>query len=52
MCERLSGDCFLEDILYHLYVIQKVRSGLERADREGAIAQDEAEAGLTKWIVD
>jgi hypothetical protein len=40
------------DIQYHLHVTTKVRSGLERADTEGAIEQDEAEARLSKWIDD
>lgn len=52
LLERLSEDCSLEDIQYHLHVTEKVRSGLERADTEGAIEQDEAEARLAKWIVD
>jgi hypothetical protein len=52
LLERLPEDCTLEDIQYHLYVIEKVRSGLERADTEGAIEQDEAEARLAKWLID
>lgn len=52
LLERLPEDYSMEDIQYHLYVLAKVRSGLERADAEGTIEQDEAEARLTKWIVD
>jgi len=52
LLERLPEDCSLEDIQYHLYVIEKVRSGLERADTEGVIEQDEAEARLAKWIIE
>ena len=32
---KLPDDCSLEDIQYHLYVIEKVRMGLDRADKEG-----------------
>ncbi len=52
LLERLPEDCSLEDIQYHLYVIEKVRSGLERADTEGVIEQDEAEARLAKWLIE
>jgi hypothetical protein len=41
-----------EEIEYHRYVIGKVRSSLERADTEGAIEQDEAEARLAKWNIE
>lgn len=52
LLQRLPEDCTLEDIQYHLYVLEKVRSGLERADTEGVIEQDEAEARLAKWIIE
>lgn len=52
LLERLPEDCSLEDIQYHLYVIEKVRNGLERADAEGVIEQDEAEGRLAKWIIE
>jgi hypothetical protein len=52
LLERLPEDCSFKDIRYHLQVIEKVRRGLERADKKGAIEQDEAEARLAKWTVD
>lgn len=52
LLERLPEDCSLEDIQYHLYVIEKVRAGLKRADTEGVIEQDEAEARMAKWIIE
>ncbi len=41
-----------EDSQYQLYVRQKVRNGLQRADTEGVIEQDEAEARLAKWVIE
>ena len=32
LLERLPDDCSIEDVLYHLYVIQKVEAGLADAD--------------------
>jgi hypothetical protein len=52
LIERLPEDCSVEDIQYHLYVLEKVRNGLERADTEGVIEQDEAEARLAKWLIE
>ena len=52
LLQRLPDDCSLEDVQYHLYVLGKVRRGLERADSEGAIEHDEAEARLGKWLTE
>ena len=49
---KLPDDCSLEDIQYHLYVIDKVRHGLEVADAQGTITQDKAEERLSKWITE
>lgn len=42
----------MEDIQYHLYVLEKVRRGLERADTEGTLTQEEAEARLARWLTE
>lgn len=49
---KLPPDCSLEDIQYHLYVLDKVRGGLEAADVEGAVSQEDAEARLSKWLTE
>jgi hypothetical protein len=51
LLNQLPDDCSIEDIQYHLYVIEKVSRGLEVADTEGAIAQEEAEELLSKWLI-
>jgi hypothetical protein len=48
--ERLPDNCSVEDIQYHLYVLEKVRSGLEDAREKGTISQEEAELRLSKWL--
>ena len=50
LLNKLPDDCSLEDIQYHLYVIEKVRLGLLAADTQGTVAQDEAERQLDKWL--
>jgi hypothetical protein len=49
LLDKLPDDCTFEDVQYHLYVISKVRRGIERAEQEGALGQDEVERKLSKW---
>lgn len=49
LLRKLPDDCTFEDVQYHLYVIEKIQRGIERADREGAIPQAEVERRLSKW---
>ena len=52
LLSKLPDDCSIEDIQYHLYVIEKVRKGLEVADSQGTIAQDEVDQRLGKWLTE
>ncbi len=52
LLSRLPEDCSLEDIQYHLYVIEKVRQGLEAADTQGSVSQEEVEQRLGKWLTE
>ena len=52
MLDEIPEDATFEDIQYHLYVLEKVRNGLEAADAEGAIPQAEAEERLSKWLTE
>jgi hypothetical protein len=47
---KLPDECTLEDIQYHLYVLEKIRNGIQAAEQRGAVPQEEAEARLHKWI--
>ena len=49
LLDKLPDDCSLEDVQYHLYVVEKIRRGIERAEKEGALSQNEVERKLTKW---
>jgi hypothetical protein len=48
---KLPDDCSLEDIQYHLYVLEKVRHGREAADNQGTLTQEEVEGQLSKWLI-
>ncbi|HYX72449.1 MAG TPA: hypothetical protein VE732_06745 [Nitrososphaera sp.] len=50
LLSKLPDDCSLEDIQYHLYVLEKVQHGLEVADNQGTLTQEEVEGQLSKWL--
>jgi hypothetical protein len=50
LLSKLPDNCSIEDIQYHLYVIEKVRKGLDAADTQGTIAQEDVEKQLGKWL--
>ena len=47
--KELPDDATLEDIQYHLYILEKVQQGLRSADQNGTITQEEVTARLKKW---
>ncbi len=49
LLDKLPDDCTLEDVQYHLYVIEKVQHGIEAANENGTVSQDEAEQRLARW---
>ena len=49
LLKKLPDDCTIEDIQYHLYVIEKVQRGIKRAKDEGTISQEEVEKRFGKW---
>ena len=52
LLHKLPENCTLEDIQYHLYVLNKVRQGLEDARQHGTVSQEEAEKQLSKWLIE
>jgi hypothetical protein len=52
LLRRLPEDASLEDIQYHLYVLEKVRKGIDSADAQPTLTQDEAEERLRKWLIE
>ncbi|OOP57857.1 MAG: hypothetical protein AYP45_01095 [Candidatus Brocadia carolinensis] len=53
VCEllnRLPEDCSLEDIQYHLYVLQKIERGLKDAEEGRVYSQAEVEKIMAKWL--
>ena len=51
LLDRLPDDSTIEDVQYHLYVIDKVHKGLESVERDGGLSQEQVEERLGKWLV-
>jgi predicted transcriptional regulator len=52
LLNKLPDDCTVEDVQYHLYVLDKVRRGLEDARTKGTVTHEEAETRLAKWLTE
>jgi hypothetical protein len=50
MLEALPDDSSFEDIQYHLYVLEKVKRGIERAKTDGAVSHEDTKVRLNKWL--
>ena len=51
LLDRLPEDCSLEDIQYHLYVLEKIRRGLTSVEKGETLTQEEVERRLDKWLL-
>jgi predicted transcriptional regulator len=47
---RLPDNCTLEDIQYHLYVLQKIEKGLKEIDEGNFYTHEEVEKLMQKWF--
>jgi hypothetical protein len=50
LLDKLPDDCSLEDVQYHLYVVEKIHRGIERAEKEGTLSQTEVERTFEKRL--
>lgn len=48
--EGLPEDISLEDIQYHLYVLQKIEHGLEDAEAGRTLSEEEFDRRMAKWL--
>jgi|GEM_PF-220284 len=50
MIHHLPEDSTVEDIQYHLYVLEKIRKGQEPIKDGKGISHEDAKVRLSKWI--
>ncbi|HYM23168.1 MAG TPA: hypothetical protein VEU08_08170 [Vicinamibacterales bacterium] len=52
LLDRLPDDCSLDDVLYHLYVVQALGQGLADAETNRVISHEQVAADLRrKWLL-
>ncbi len=52
LLDRLPDDCSLDDVLYHLYVVQAVGQGVADSEAGRVIPHDQVAAALRrKWLL-
>jgi len=52
MIENLPDNCTYEDIQYHLYVVEKIKNGMKRAENGELSSHEEAKERMSKWLSD
>ena len=50
LIDTLPDDCSLDDIQYHLYVLQKVERGLKDGEAGRTFTPEEVEKREAKWL--
>ena len=50
LLEQLPEEATLEEIQYHLYVLQKIRAGQEAVDRGQVIPHEDVMRELAGWL--
>jgi len=50
LLETLPEDATIEDIQYHLYVLQKIQAGQEASDAGEIIPHEEVMHDLARWL--
>lgn len=50
LLDELPEDATLEDIQYHIYVIKKIRKGLEDAENGNILDQEGADKRMAQWL--
>jgi len=52
LLKKLPDECTVEDVQYHLYILDKVQQGIATAEEHGALSQDDVEKRLHKWTTE
>jgi len=50
MIQNLPDNCTFEDIQYHLYVAEKIKKGISRAENGETSSHQDAKQRMAKWL--
>jgi predicted transcriptional regulator len=48
--DQLPNDCSIEDVQYGLFVLGRIRKGLEAAERGDIVSHQEVKRRMQKWL--
>ena len=48
--QNLPNNCTYEDIQYHLYVVEKIKNGISRAENGEISSHQDAKQRMAKWL--
>lgn len=51
LLQGLPDDCTLEDVQYHLYVMQVIQRRTQQADAGDFIPHEDVKKRLSKWLI-
>ena len=52
LLQRLPDDCTYEDIQYHLYVLEKIRRGMEDIEAGRVMPHEEVVREFERWRIE
>lgn len=50
MIQNLPDNCTYEDIQYHLYIVEKIKNGMNRAENGEVSTHHDAKVRMAKWL--
>jgi len=50
LVDRLDDDVSFEDIIYELYVLEKIQRGMKDAEAGRVVSHEEAKERLSRWL--
>ncbi len=50
LVDRLDDDVSFEDIIYELYVLEKIQRGMNDAEAGRVVSHEEAKERLSRWL--
>jgi hypothetical protein len=50
LIQTLPEDCTVDDVMYHLYVREKVQRGIVAAEAGQVVSLEEAERRMDEWL--
>lgn len=51
LLDTLPDECILENIQYHLYIVDKTQRGIDKGTAEGLLSQEDEEKKFSKWTL-